>query len=72
MQIFTVMHHERPLAVVRARHRSDAIETARELAWDEARMTLPADEFETREPDDGEMVGWLERRDDYLLARELA
>ena len=72
MQIFTVMHHERPLAVVRARHSVDAIETARELAWYEAHLRLTDDDFETREPDDAEMVGWLERRDDYLVERAFA
>jgi hypothetical protein len=67
MQIFTVMHHERPLAVVRARHPDDAIEAARELAWYEAHLRLADDDFETREPDDAEMVRWLEMRDDIVL-----
>jgi len=27
------------------------------------------EDLDTREPDDAEMVGWLERRDDYLLVK---
>ena len=72
MQIFTVMHHERPLAVVRARHPDDAIEAARELAWYEGSQRITDDDFGTREPDDAEMVGWLERRDDYLIEKAFA
>lgn len=73
MRIYTVTHHDRPIAVVRARHPSEAIETAQELAWDEARATLPSgDELDARDPSDAEMVGWLERRDDFLLAEAFA
>jgi hypothetical protein len=43
----------------------DAIETARELA--PRRLGAANEHFDAREPDDAEMVGWLERRDDYLL-----
>jgi hypothetical protein len=73
MRIYTVTHHDRPIAVVRARHPSEAIETAQELAWDEAQMTLPSgDELDARDPNDAEMVGWLERRDDFLLVEAFA
>jgi hypothetical protein len=73
MRIYTVTHHERPLAVVRARHPSEAIETAQELAWDTAKMSLPSgDELDARDPNDAEMVGWLERRDDFLLVEAYA
>ena len=67
MQIFTVTHRERPVAVVRARRPEEAIEVARDMA-EIAAVRLPQDEaYHAREPDDAEMVGWLERRDDYLL-----
>jgi hypothetical protein len=73
MRIYTVTHHDRPLAVVRARHPNEAIETAQELAWEEAKLSLPAgDELDARDPNDGEMVGWLERRDDFLLVEAFA
>jgi hypothetical protein len=65
MRIFTVTLDERPVAVVRARDVADAIETARELA--PRRLGAANEHFDAREPDDAEMVGWLERRDDYLL-----
>jgi hypothetical protein len=73
MRIYTVTHHDRPLAVVRARHPIEAIETAQELAWDEAKMTLPSgDELDARDPSDAEMVGWLERRSDFLFVEAFA
>lgn len=70
MQIFTVTHRDRPLAVVRAPDAEEAIEIAREMAH-EAALVLPEEGLETREPDDAEMVGWLARRDDYLLSETL-
>jgi hypothetical protein len=65
MRIFTVTLDDRPVAVVRARDRADAVETARDLA--PRRLDAADERFDAREPDDAEMVGWLERRDDYLL-----
>jgi hypothetical protein len=67
-----VTHHSRPVAVVRARYPQEAIDYARGMA-EIASVKLPNDEaFDAREPDDAEMVGWLERRDDYLLLEEEA
>jgi hypothetical protein len=65
MRIFTVTLDDRPVAVVRASDVADAIENARDLA--PRRLAAADDRFDAREPDDAEMVGWLERRDDYLL-----
>jgi hypothetical protein len=72
MQIFTVTHCDRPVAVVRARHAEEAIDAARDMA-EMAAVRLPQDDaYDAREPDDAEMVGWLERRDDYLLVEHAA
>lgn len=62
MRIYTVTKGERPLAVVRASDPDEAIESALEL------IPVPADRasLEVREPNDAEMVGWLERREDYV------
>jgi hypothetical protein len=63
MRIYTVTKGERPLAVVRAADSSEAIDTALELIpSDVEREALGA-----REPNDAEMVGWLERREDYVM-----
>jgi hypothetical protein len=62
MRIYTVTKGERPLAVVRATDPVDAIESALDLVPTAAdRASL-----EVREPNDAEMVGWLERREDYV------
>lgn len=62
MRIYTVVQGERPLAVVRAADPNEAIETALEM--------IPADiartNLDVRDPNDAEMVGWLERREDYV------
>ena len=63
MRIYTVTQAERPLAVVRAVSRADAIDTAVALAAP-AGLAGPLD---AREPSDAEMVGWIERRADYLV-----
>jgi hypothetical protein len=65
--VFTVTCRSRPLAVLRAASADDAIERARELVALRWRMEIVEDVLETREPNDGEMVGWLHRRDDILL-----
>ena len=64
MRIYTVTKADRPLAVVRATSRNDAIDTA--LSMLTGRIG-PAEALDAREPDDAEMVGWLERRSDYVL-----
>lgn len=68
MRIYTVVCNGRPAAVVRAGDTSDAIEIARHL-FDEIglRGTLVA-----REPQDAEMVSWLEHRTDHLLTEDFA
>ena len=63
MRIYTVTCDGAPAAVVRAENPSDAIETARELA---APVVLRG-YLSVREPDDSEMVSWLEHRDDHVL-----
>jgi hypothetical protein len=66
MRIYTVTKENRPLAVVRASDPADAINTALALtALDQS------DSLEVREPNDAEMVGWLERRDDYVLTEQV-
>jgi hypothetical protein len=63
MRIYTVTCDGRPAAVVRAENPADATDVARELA---APVTLRGP-LAAREPNDGEMVSWLERRDDHVL-----
>jgi len=66
MRIYTVTNANRPLAVVRASDPAEAIDTALALtALDRS------DALEVREPTDAEMVGWLERRDDYVLTEQM-
>lgn len=62
MRIYTVIQGERPLAVVRATDPGDAIDTA--LGMIPAAVGRAA--LDVREPNDAEMVGWLERREDYV------
>lgn len=63
MRIYTVTKGDRALAVVRATDPADAIDTA--LAMLQAAPTETA--LEVRDPNDAEMVGWLERRADYVM-----
>jgi hypothetical protein len=62
MRIYTVVQGEKPLAVVRAADPSDAIDTALDLIPTEVGRTS----LDVRDPNDAEMVGWLERREDYV------
>lgn len=63
MRIYTVTQGDKSLAVVRATDPDDAIDTALGLLpANIARATL-----EVRDPNDAEMVGWLERREDYVM-----
>jgi hypothetical protein len=68
MRIFTVTCRGRPFAVVRASDPEEAVGAALALAPGIA----PPASLATREPDDAEMVSWLERRDDFLLEAEPA
>jgi hypothetical protein len=68
MRIYTVTRGDRPLAVVRAASPSDAIATALTVAD----QMGPLDGIEVREPNDAEMVGWLERRADYAMTENTA
>jgi len=63
MRIYTVTCNGKPAAIVRADNPSEAVDIALELA-DPFGLdgTLGA-----REPDDAEMVSWLEHRSDHLL-----
>jgi hypothetical protein len=68
MKIYTVTFDGQPLAVVRASDEVDAIATARELAEEQGvRDFIEARHMQVRDPNDAEMVSWLERRDDHLL-----
>lgn len=62
MRIYTVTQGDKPLAVVRAADPADAIDTALEMIPAEVTRTA----LEVRDPNDAEMVGWLERREDYV------
>jgi len=62
MRIYTVVKGDRPLAVVRATDPADAIDTALGMIP----ADLVASALDVREPNDAEMVGWLERRADYV------
>jgi hypothetical protein len=62
MRIYTVTQGNRPLAVVRATDPDDAIDTALGLISTD----IPRSALEVRDPNDAEMVGWLERREDYV------
>ncbi len=68
MRIYTVTRGDRPLAVVRAANPTDAIATALMVAD----QMGPVDALAVREPNDAEMVGWLERRADYALTEKSA
>jgi hypothetical protein len=68
MRIYTVTCRGRPFAVVRASDPEEAVGAALALAPG----LVPAATLATREPDDAEMVSWLERRDDFLLHPEAA
>jgi hypothetical protein len=63
MRIYTVTKAGEPLAVVRASNRIDAIYTASAML----ETIGPDDALDVREPNDAEMVGWLERRADYRV-----
>jgi len=63
MRIYTVTKADQPVAVVRASNRIDAIDTALALTA-EVRLS---DALDVRDPSDAEMVGWLERREDYVV-----
>lgn len=62
MRIYTVVQGKKPLAVVRAADPNEAIDTALDI--------IPAEigrgSLAVRDPNDAEMVGWLERREDYV------
>jgi hypothetical protein len=61
MRIYTVTKADRPLAVVRASDPADAIDTTLAMLPKAAPEALSV-----RDPNDAEMVGWLERRADYV------
>jgi hypothetical protein len=63
MRIYTVARGDQPLVVVRASHPTEAIDIALAMI---PQPLLPRD-LDAREPNDAEMVGWLERRQDYML-----
>jgi hypothetical protein len=63
MRIYTITCNGMAAAVVRAEDPSDAVATAQALGGREGLHGKLA----AREPDDGEMVSWLEHRSDHLL-----
>jgi hypothetical protein len=68
MRIYTVTKEDRPLAVVRAATSDEAIAAALLIVAE----AIPAEALEVRDPNDAEMVGWIERRADYALAEQSA
>ena len=68
MRIYTVTKGDQPLAVVRAANPTDAIATALMVTQEVGSVGA----LEVREPNDAEMVGWLERRADYALTERTA
>ncbi len=67
MRIFTVIAADRAVAVVRADSDGEAIEQALRLWAVEAPHAATPRGLAVREPNDEEMVGWLERREDFWL-----
>ena len=63
MRIYTVTCNGRPAAVIRAESASDAIDAAGEIG----RSVGLGGQMAAREPNDAEMVSWLEHREDHLL-----
>jgi len=63
MQIYTVTCDGNAAAVVRADNPSEAIDIVRDLAEPAALRGVVA----VREPNDSEMVSWLEHRSNHLL-----
>ena len=63
MRIYTVVKGDEALAVVRAADPAEAKDTALALVGEWSQPAI----LEVREPNDAEMVGWLERRADYLV-----
>jgi len=62
MRIYTITRADRAVAVVRASDPADAIDTALTMLP----TALASAQLAVREPNDAEMVGWLERRSDYV------
>jgi hypothetical protein len=62
MRIYTITRADRAVAVVRASDPADAIDTALTMLP----AALASAQLAVREPNDAEMVGWLERRSDYV------
>jgi hypothetical protein len=67
MRIYTVTRGDRAVAVVRAADAADAADTAAAML-----PTMRRDALAVREPNDAEMVGWLERRADYVMEPAVA
>jgi hypothetical protein len=67
MRIFTVTHRGEPFAILRARDAVEAIEIVRTIGAKERRCNGEG-LFAAREPNDAEMVDWLTRPEDRLLA----
>jgi hypothetical protein len=73
MRIFTVTYDGLAAAVVRAADDEDAVAVACELAAERGCYAIiRAQRVEVREPDDAEMVSWLEHRGDHLLGEAMA
>ncbi len=74
MQILTVTYHGHALAVVRAPSEAEAVTIARAMiaSRGEPDRVPPHEAFLARRASDGEMIGWLEHRSDYLLANGAA
>jgi hypothetical protein len=69
LRFFTVTCHGHAFAVVRAPHKGEAIDLARQMILPNAGFGfLPGHaQFGAHEPSNSEMIDWLERGSDYLL-----
>lgn len=69
LHIYTVAYRGHALAVVRAVNEADAVGLARKMILPRSTFSPEAirEQFTAHEPSHSEMLGWLEKRTDYLL-----
>ena len=68
MRVLTVTRSSRPFAILRARDEAQAVRRACAMAQLPVDAGGRGEPLAAREPTDAEMIGWLIRRDDHLLA----
>ena len=69
MRVFTVTHRGEPFAILRAADAAEAVDAVRAIGAAERRRAGEG-LFAAREPTDAEMVDWLTRPEDRLLAAD--